>query len=173
MATVLRRRDFVAGNHGPKIVPTGANHLRDMNYEKSEVAQCQPKMLPASPGVSAKQACQPRQLCRLVNGQTREQRAGAHQNHARVGELLGGVEFSLRRLDFAEVQVVQNDHPCFAKTSSIRQQVPPLARNKRIRHVANSVDRQEPHDREMPRHALGQPVIQVKRVIEPVGKKVE
>ena len=80
-----------------------------MHAEKRDKADGQPKVYPARPLVAAKHRSQPRELERFVDRKTGENRAGAHQYHARIGDSLRVVVFALSRFFFDDVRVVKCD----------------------------------------------------------------
>ena len=94
MARSLHDDQFITGDHGAKIVPTGPDDLSDMNDEKEHVTERQPEVLGPCPSVAAKYVRQPCELRRFIDRQPREERARAHQDHAGVGQPLGAIELA-------------------------------------------------------------------------------
>src|SRR5262245_58016293 len=56
---------------------------------------------------------------------------------------------------------------------AIREQVTPLAGKGRVQHIERSVDGEEPHKKEVPRHAFRQTVTYVERAVEPFREELE
>src|SRR5262249_23041523 len=119
--------NLVPCDYCAEVVPTGLDDLYEVYNEKHDVAHCQPEMNEPRPLVSAQQRSQPGELHRLVDRQTRHQRAGAHQNDAGVSNLLRAVVFSRRRMDFAQTKIIERDLNGFAQRMAIREQVTPFA----------------------------------------------
>src|SRR5262249_2620815 len=105
----LLLHDFQTSDHRAEIVPSGFDHLYDMDHEESGITHGQPEMFEAYHLITAKNTDEPGKLCRLVNREAGDQRASAHQDDCRVSDLLCSVEFSARRMIFAQVQIVKSD----------------------------------------------------------------
>src|SRR5580704_15768196 len=71
------------------------------------------------------------------------------------------------------MQVVKHDVNRFTKRSAVGQQVSPFAGKQRVRNIEQSVDGEEPHEEEVPRHALREPEPQIQSTVEPVWKEME
>src|SRR5579871_1837609 len=170
-SSLIAFHQLVSGNHRAEIIPSRADHLRNVDHEKSDVPDGEKKMLHARSFVSAEQACEPGELGRLVDGKSADHRERAHHDHARVGKLLRAIKFFVRQRTFVDAQVVQHHENRFAKRLAARNEVSPLARHDRVQHVDHTVDREEPSEEEVPRQAVGQMLCQAERVVESRGKE--
>src|ERR1700730_6382572 len=64
-------------DHRPKIIPTRAKHLRDVNQEEAEKRDHQPEVFAARHWIAPQQSGEPRQLRWLV-----DREAGDHAAHS-------------------------------------------------------------------------------------------
>src|SRR5580693_3724518 len=82
-----------SSDHRSEIIPTRADHLRNMNHEEADVAERKQKMLDAGGSVSAEHGGQPSELHRFPDGEAGEQRSESHDDDAGVRDLLRAIEF--------------------------------------------------------------------------------
>ena len=72
-----------------------------------------------------------------------------------------------------EPELVQGDLDGFAPGASIREKLSPLPGNGGVEDVCNPVDREKPHEKEVPGHSLSQAVINLKDLVKRIWKEMK
>src|ERR1051326_2403929 len=96
-------------HHRAEVVPSGANHLRDMHDEEDDISDREPEMTEARALISAEEPRQPLELHWLVDGHAGEQREKSHDHDRGVRDPLRAVVLPLRRRLAAQMEIVKRD----------------------------------------------------------------
>src|SRR5690348_6411736 len=68
VSLIRNLHDFRPDHHRAEVVPSGADHLRDVDDEEDDVADRQPEVEEARHRIAAEERCQPGELRRFVDG---------------------------------------------------------------------------------------------------------
>jgi hypothetical protein len=166
-------KDFEAGYHGLKIIPAGEDDLHHMYEEEQAIDQGKNKMDDAGAGIAAEEKSDPVELDGFVDRQPGEDGTEAHDDDTGIGDLLGGVEFSLGRRGLAEMQIVQQDEPGFFKGMAVGEKITPFAAKECVEYIGESVYKKKPHKDEMKGHAFGQSGAEVECFVKGIWEKGE
>jgi len=124
---VLLLNDLIARHHRLEVVPAGPDDLGDVDHEESAIAMVSQKWKNRAIVYPPKEVPIHPNWTRLIDGESGQDGAGAHQDDARIGDLLGPVELAARRSHTGQVQVVQHDLERLPQRLPVGHQRSPLS----------------------------------------------
>src|SRR5579875_3759306 len=88
-------RQVPADDHAAEVIPTRKDDLHDMDEEEEKITDGQDKVDEAGAAVTAEEHGEPGELCGLVDRETRQNGANAHDDDGGIRDLLRRIIFAL------------------------------------------------------------------------------
>src|SRR6185312_14321170 len=161
-------------DHGAQRRRIDDEHQHDVHDEEAGEDPHAPEMPVARRLKASEQPREPGKLCGLVDREAAQHGERADADDEGVGEFLERIVLALRRVVFAQPEVVLLHLDRAAQVARAEQQGPPLATRDQVGQIQQPSEDQRPRQREVPVESPREPTAQTHGVGErPVLKRID